>query len=130
MSNSCTPRMPDSHPFIRYVSRYMVVGDKFFDRDTTIFLHRVMRIPDAKSANEAVEHSSLEEPGSIEPLDGSGGYLLHASIQAVEGDSQEVKDRATGQLLALKETLKQAVSLTPGNRLALDTRLPAVNRGT
>ena len=108
----------------------MVVGDKFFDRDTTIFLHKAMRVADAKTANEAVEHSFLEEPDSIQPLDGSGGYLLHASIQAVEGNSQEVKDRATGQLLALKETLKQAVSLTPGNRLALDTRLPAVNRGT
>ena len=108
----------------------MVVGVKYFDRDTTIFLHRVMRIPDAKSANEAFEHSFLERPDSIEPLDGSGGYLLQASIQAVEGNSQEVKDRATGQLLALKETLKQTVSLTPGNRLALDTRLPAVNQGT
>lgn len=122
--------LPKSNPSSSYSSRYMVAGDKFFDRDTIIFLHRVMRISDAESDQDATEHSFLDEPDSIQPLDSSGGYLLHASIQALEGNNQEVKDRATGQLLALKETLKQAVTLTPGDRLALDTRLPPVSRGT
>ena len=107
----------------------MVVGNKFFDRDTTIFLHKVMRIPDAEKPEDAIDHTFLDKTNSIQPLDGSGGYLLEVSMEAAEGNSQEIKDRATGQLLALKETLKQAVDLTPGNRLALDTRLPVVNRG-
>ncbi len=113
-----------------YVSRYMVVGDKFFDRDTTVFLHRAMRVPDARTANDAINDSFLDEPDVIQSLDQSGGYLLQASIQALEGTSQEVKDRATGKLLALKETLKQAINLTLGDRLSLDTRLPAGHRGT
>ena len=73
--------------------------------------------------------SFLHRPEDINPLDGSGGYLLEASIQAIDGNNQELKDRATAQLLNLKETLKQAVTLTPGDRLSLDTKLPVVNRG-
>jgi Med18 protein len=111
-----------------YVSRYMVVGDKFFDHDTTIFLHRVMQIPQADKLEDAMTLSFLEMPKDVQPLDGTGGCILQASIEAAEG-TQEMKDRAASQLLVLKDTLKQAVTLTPGDRLALDTKFTAVRRG-
>lgn len=50
--------------------------------------------------------------------------MLQATIDIVDGNVQELKDRAVRQLLALKETLKQAVTLAPADRLALDTRIP------
>jgi mediator of RNA polymerase II transcription subunit 18, fungi type len=106
----------------------MVVGDRFFDQNISMFLHRVMRIPEADQSAQATDHAFLDKLDEVSPLDGSGGYVLHVSIEAVEGNSQEVKERAASQLLVMNETLKQAVNLTPGDRLALDTRLPAVNR--
>ena len=110
------------------MSRYVVIGDRFFDHETTLFLHKVMRVPEAEKPEKALDYAFLDTPDEMEPLDGSGGYLVQASIEAVEGNIQEVKDRATGQLLAMKETLKQAVHLTPGDRLALDTKMPTVRR--
>ena len=50
--------------------------------------------------------------------------MLQASIDVVDGNHPELKERAARQLLGHKEALKQAVELTPGDRLALDTRLP------
>jgi mediator of RNA polymerase II transcription subunit 18, fungi type len=58
------------------------------------------------------------------PLDPSGSYVLQASIEIADGNSPELKDKATQQLLAMKETLRSSISLAPGDRLALDTRVP------
>ena len=104
----------------------MIAGHKFFDRDIILFLHKIMHMPDAPEPADVMNHSFLDEPDELRPLDSSGGYLLQAYIEAVDGGPQEVKDRATGQLLAMKETLKQAVALTPGDRLALDTKVSAI----
>ena len=105
----------------------MVIGDKFYDQDTTLFLHRVLQIPQPSDPLLATDTTFLDNTDDLQPLDGSGGYLLQASIDAVDGNNSELRDRAAGQLLAMKETLKQAVVLTPGDRLALDTRV-VVNR--
>lgn len=106
----------------------MIIGNRFYDQEVSLFLHRVMTIPEADNPEAAVELGFLDKSDVMIPLDGSGGYLLQASIEGLEGNNQEVQDRATGQLLAMKETLKQAVDLTPGDRLALDTRVSIVRR--
>jgi len=108
----------------RYVSRYMIHGARFYDQDTTIFLHRPLQLPQVP-ALEATNVSSLHPINKFQPLDGSGGWVLQASIQVADGNNPELKDRATKQLLALRETLRQAVTLTPGDRLALDTKITA-----
>ena len=105
-----------------YVSRYLVDGAKFYDKDTTLFLHRASKIPAAKQGT-AMDISFFENPDGIRLLDGSRGYMLQVSVEAVDGTNAELKDRATRQLIAMKETLKQAVDLVPGDRLALDTKL-------
>ncbi|RMZ84394.1 hypothetical protein DV738_g637, partial [Chaetothyriales sp. CBS 135597] len=105
-----------------YVSRHLVEGAQFYDQDTTLFLHRPSNIPPAEP-DKAADLSFLDHSESVKLVDASGTYVLQASIEAIDGTNPELKDRATRQLLALKETLDQAIDLGPGDRLALDTRL-------
>ena len=108
----------------------MVVGSRFYENDTTIFVHKVLRLPRV-AAEEAIPDEAYDSnTNELSDLDGSGGYIVQASIDVVDGNNSELKDRATRQLLGIKEALKQAVDLTPGDRLALDTRLPANSRRT
>lgn len=111
-----------------YVSRYMVTGSKFYDNDTTLYLQKVLTLPQSSVESAMTDLSFLSNISELQELDGSGGALLQASIDVIDGNNPELKDRATRQLLALKEGFKQGVDLTPGDRLALDTRLPAVSR--
>lgn len=106
----------------------MLSGSKFYDNDATLYLHKVFVLPQTSVESAMTELSFLSNLSELRELDGSGGALLQASIDVIDGNNPELKDKATRQLLALKEGLKQAVDLTPGDRLALDTRLPAVNR--
>ncbi len=108
----------------------MVVGSKFYDHDTTLFVHKVLRAPPVTAEHAISDTAFLSDTSGLSNLDGSGGYLVQASIDVVDGNNPELKDRATRQLLGLKEALKQAVDLTPGDRLALDTRLPSVSRSS
>ena len=112
----------------RYISRFLVTGDKFYDQDITLFLHRVLQVPQPSDPLLAIDATCLDSTDDLQPLDGSGGYLLQASIDAVDGNNSDLRDRAARQLLTMKETLKQAVVLTPGDRLALDTRVVANRR--
>lgn len=111
-----------------YVSRYLVIGSKFYDHDTTLFVHKILRLPHVAADKATLETSFLANISELPELDGSGGYLIQASIDVVDGNNPELKDRATRQLLASKEALRQAVDLTPGDRLALDTRVPVTGR--
>lgn len=106
----------------------MVVGSRFYDHDTTLFVHKVLRLSQVPADEAMSDRSFLSNISELPDLDGSGGYMVQASIDVVDGNNPELKDRATRQLLAIKEALKQAVDLTPGDRLALDTRLPISSR--
>lgn len=68
--------------------------------------------------------NTVPDVSKLSPLDSSGGYVLQASIEIADGNSTDLKDKATQQLLAIKETLRSSVDLAPGDRLALDTRVP------
>lgn len=113
---------------LRYVSRYLIVGSKFYDHDTTLFVHKVFRLPPVAADHAVTDQAFLSDREGLPTLDGSGGYIIQASIEVVDGNNPELKDRATRQLLGLRESLKQAVDLTPGDRLALDTRVPNLAR--
>ena len=108
----------------------MVVGDKFYDENTTIFLYKVLKIPQIAPASAAKDTSFLSDVDALPELDATGGYTLRASIDVTDGNNPELKDTATRQLLSLKETMRQAITLTPGDRLALDSRLPPASRQT
>ncbi len=108
----------------------MVVGSRFYDNDTTIFVHKVLLLPQVAAEEAISDKAFLSNINKLSELDGSGGYIVQASIDIVDGSNSELKDRATRRLLGIKEALKQAVELTPGDRLALDTRIPANSRRT
>ena len=107
-----------------YVSQYVLEGYKFYDQDTTLFVHQVLRMPQASPEQAIATHTSIPPVADLQPFDSSKGFILQASIEAVDGNNPEVKEKAVQQLMAIKETLKQAVTLAPGDRLALDTRVP------
>jgi Med18 protein len=86
-----------------------------------------MQVSEHQQPNTKPTFSTLNtvlDDSNLTPLDPSGSYVLQASIEIVDGNSPELKDQATQQLLAIKETLRSSISLEPGDRLALDTRVP------
>jgi hypothetical protein len=94
-----------------------VNGHKVYDQDTTLFLHRIMTV-------SAGPVGAMPKTSSLSPLDKSEGYILSATIDTLDGSNTELRERAARQLLTMKETMKGAVTLTPGDRLALDTKVP------
>lgn len=68
--------------------------------------------------------NTVPDTSKLTPLDTSGGYILQASLEITDGNSPDLKDKATQQILAMKETLRSSIDLVPGDRLALDTRVP------
>ena len=105
----------------------MVVGERFYDQDTTLFIHRILQLPDAINEHPT-NTSSLPEIDKLKPLDNSGGFVLQVSLEVVDGNNLELKEKAIAQLMAMKEILKQSVNIIPGDRLALDTRVPVTSR--
>jgi mediator of RNA polymerase II transcription subunit 18 len=112
---------------LSYVSQYVLEGHKFYDHDTTLFVYQVLQMPQAFDEQTIATNTSVPPLSDLPPLDHNNGFVLQASIEANDGNNPEVKEKAVQQLLAVKETLKQAVTLTPGDRLALDTRVPLRN---
>jgi mediator of RNA polymerase II transcription subunit 18, fungi type len=68
--------------------------------------------------------NTVPDNSKLTPLDPSGGFILQASIEIADSNSTELKEKASQQILAMKETLRASVNLLPGDRLALDTRVP------
>jgi mediator of RNA polymerase II transcription subunit 18 len=110
-----------------YVSQYVLEGHKFYDQDMTLFVHQVLKMPQAPDEQAIATNTPIPPISELQPLDGSKAFVLQASIEAVDGNNPEVKEKAVQQLMVMKETLKQAVTLAPGDRLALDTRVPMRN---
>ncbi|KIW13272.1 hypothetical protein PV08_08459 [Exophiala spinifera] len=111
-----------------YVSRYLVVGWNFYDQDTTLSVHKVVLLPQAVAESAMNDTTFLSDISKLKDLDQSGGYIMQTTVEVVDGNAPELKEKGTRQLLAHKEALKQAVDLTPGDRLALDTRVPVTGR--
>lgn len=111
----------------RYVSQYVLKGDRFYDQDTILFVHCVFQVSDPASPDAEITFAAINtvpDISDLTPLDPSGAFILQASIEIADGNSTELKDRASQQLLAMKEILRFSVDLAPGDRLALDARIP------
>ena len=106
----------------------MLEGHKFYDQDTTLFLYQVLQVPQASDELAALMDTHMPSIGELQPLDNNRQFVLQASLEALDGNNPEVKEKSIQQLMAMRETLKQAVALAPGDRLALDTRVPIRNR--
>jgi hypothetical protein len=84
-------------------------------------------MPRASDEQAVAINTPMPRLSELQPLDVNNGFVLQASIEAVDGANPEMKEKAVQQLLAMKETLKEAVTLGPGDRLALDTKVPMRN---
>lgn len=111
----------------RYVSQYVLQGHKFYDQDIMLFVHQVLQLPEGSDDQALTTTAPIPPISELHPLDSRKGFVLQASIEAGDGNNPDVKEKAVQQLMAIKETLKQAVTLAPGDRLALDTRVPLRN---
>lgn len=108
----------------RYVSRYVVIGHKFYDQDVTLFLQRIMRVSNSEEGNSPNSIETFPQAGDLTPFAKSDECILSATIESTDGSNSELRERAVRQLLMMKETMKGAVNLVPGDRLALDTKVP------
>ena len=107
-----------------YVSRYVVRGQRLYDQEQTLSVHRYYQAPNATD-KDALDYAFMNNPEAMQLIDKSGCYVVKASVDTVDGSVAELKDRATTQLLAMRDTLKPVINLAPVDRLALDTRASA-----
>ena len=94
-----------------------------------ILLYRLFQLPEVSADDLSLEHFCVPPVEELKLVDSSGGYTIEVIIDVVDGNNLELKDSATRQLMGMKETLKQSVTLSAGDRLALDTRVPVGRRG-
>jgi len=107
-----------------YVQRYYIEGKRFYNQETTLFLHRIRELPALQPGQTPTEISTLSPFDECRLLDASESWVLEASIDITDGKAQELRDRATRQLMSMRETLLPSVQLEKPDRLALDTRIP------
>jgi len=110
--------------FPSYVQRYYVEGKRFYNQETALFLHRIRVLLALQPGQTPTEISNLPPFDEYRLLDASESWTLEASIEITDGKAQELRDRATRQLMSMRETLLPSVRLEKPDRLALDTRIP------
>lgn len=92
-------------------------------------IYRLFQLPEVSANDLSLEPFSIPPVEDLRLVDSSGGFTIEVTIDVVDGNIPDLKDRATRQLMGMKETLKQSVTLLAGDRLALDTRVPVGPRG-
>ncbi|KAL2355707.1 mediator complex, subunit Med18 [Cryomyces antarcticus] len=117
----------DAHRFAkglqyRYVTKYMLEGQRLVCKNIVILLHRILRFPAEHDTDEAM-NTQLPTYTSMRPLDEAESYVLQASVRILDGSKPENLATGTEELLAFKELMKGAVDLSVVDRLSLDTRV-------
>ncbi|KAK8202755.1 mediator complex, subunit Med18 [Phyllosticta capitalensis] len=120
----------DPHAFMKasqykYVSEYVDEGYQFVHKNATIYLHRILCLPNSVSTSDAPVQS-LPSLQKLELLDSSGAYILQVCIKIQDNYKPETREKATAEMLAFKNVMKGVVELNPAERLSLDTRVKAV----
>jgi hypothetical protein len=83
-----------------------------------------MRVSKSEEGTSTTNIELFPQAGDLVPLATSDEYILSATIESTDGINSELRERAVRQLLMMKETMKGSVNLVPGDRLALDTKVP------
>ncbi|TKA49887.1 hypothetical protein B0A49_11299, partial [Cryomyces minteri] len=108
----------DAH---RYVTKYMLEGQRLVYKNVVVLLHQILRFPTEHDTDEAM-NTQLPTYTSLRPLDEAESYVLQASVRILDGSKPENLATGTEELLAFKELMKGAVDLSVVDRLSLDTR--------
>ncbi|KAF4553299.1 Med18-like protein [Elsinoe fawcettii] len=113
-------RFEDGEKF-RFVNEYFTEGFRFVYRDTVLHLYRVLVAqPEEGNMGMRKKLPALEE---MTLLDGSGAFVLEATVRVEDRSKPALVQTATEQLLALRNELKGAIDLRVPERLSMDTRL-------
>ena len=105
----------------RLVTQLIVKGDHFVQGNVVV---RIMRAYTA-------EQASVEDPLSLPPsvdadvkaLDGSGAYIVEASIRTTDESNSELREKAKEELIAFSKSVTGAIDFYAPDRLVLDTRV-------
>lgn len=103
-------------------------GQAFYAQDTSLLLYRIRQIFKSQDPTTALDTSILSSPQTSKLLDPTGAYVLHAKIDIQDGNNQALREQATKQLFALRDTLKSEVTLAAPDRLAMDTKIQIPRR--
>ena len=103
-----------------YKSSYYLTGHRFTHLNTSLLLIKAVMPQSGESPAHVSDTGDLASGQLVDP---SGSYLIQASIRVQDGSKVELMNRATAELMSLKETLKGVVDLEMGDRLAMDTRV-------
>ena len=113
----------DNH---RYVSRYVVIEQKLYDQNVSLSLKRILRVSNREVQYNSTNADIMPKNKDLVPLSESKTVILTATVETTDGSNAELRERAIRELLIMKETMKGAVDLLPGDRLALDTKVAPV----
>ena len=113
----------DNH---RYVSRYVVIEQKLYDQNVSLSLRRILRVSNREGQYNSTNADIMPKNKDLVPLSESKTVILTATVETTDGSNAELRERAIRELLIMKETMKGAVDLLPGDRLALDTKVAPV----
>ncbi|EGD93828.1 hypothetical protein TESG_01360 [Trichophyton tonsurans CBS 112818] len=119
--------VPDAGAATAYCSEYVVEGNILVLDEAVLFLHRILVIPPEihKPSHTGKPLSRLPPYDQLKPLDSNGGYVLQACFTIQDSNSPDLLRSTSQRMLALKEQLRPAIRLEPGDRLALDPRVKA-----
>lgn len=106
--------------YCSYKTSYYLTGHRFTHLNTLLLLIKAVMPPSQESPEHISDTGDLVTGQQVDP---SGSYLIQASIRVQDGSKVELMNRATAELMNLKETLKGVVDLEMGDRLAMDTRV-------
>ena len=113
----------DNH---RYVTRYVVIEQKFYDQNVSLSLKWILRVSNREGQYNSTNADIMPKNKDLVPLSESKTVILTATIETTDGSNAELRERAVRELLMMKETMKGAVDLLPGDRLTLDTKVAPV----
>jgi len=99
---------------------HLLIGHRYTHNSTSILLYRPFLPPPSSSPYNGADAIAIPK---CRLLDTTGGYIVQAMVRVEEGSNVETMTQGTDELIALKETLKGAIELEIGDRLALDTRM-------
>lgn len=103
-------------------------GQVFYAQDVSLFLYQVRQLSKVQDAAIALDVTKLPTREKLPLLDPSEAYVLHAKVDVFDGNSQELRERASRQLFAVRDALQSEVELLAPDRLALDTKIQVPRR--
>lgn len=107
----------------RRVAQLIVSGCHFVQDNVVIRVMRVYRLK--QPAQDDPVTTTPPNKADVLPLDGSGAYIVEASVRTTDDSGSELREKVKRELTAFSKGLEGAIDFHAPDRLALDTRVRA-----